>query len=79
MTMWHGLVERELRELLAIPDDVAIGATLALGRPAGRHGPVRRRPVHELVYDDGWRQPASWCTDPPGTRFTSAGPPPTRT
>jgi nitroreductase len=74
-TMWHGLVEAELRDLLGIPDGVVIAATIPLGRPAGRHGPVRRRPVDELVYDDAWDQPAPWAHDPPGTRFTSAGPP----
>lgn len=75
LTMWHQHVEAELREVLGIPDDVAISATITLGRPEGGHGPVRRRPVQELVYEDGWEQPAPWATDPPGTRFTSAGPP----
>lgn len=75
MTTWHQFVEDELRALLGIPEDVALCATIPLGRPAGKHGPVRRRPVDELVYDDGWESPAPWATDPPGTRFTSAGPP----
>lgn len=75
MTMWHAYVEDELRELLDIPADVAISATLTLGRPQGRHGPVRRRPIDELVFDDGWDQQAAWAHDPPGTRFTRAGPP----
>lgn len=69
MTMWHGYVEAELRALLAIPDDVAIAATIALGRPQGGHGPVRRRPLEQVVYDDGWGAPAPWAVDPPGTRF----------
>ncbi len=75
MTTWHTVVEDELRSLLGVPDHVAIAATIPLGVPAGRHGPVRRRPLAELVYEDGWDQPAPWATDPPGTRFTSAGPP----
>ena len=75
LTMWHQHVEDELRRVLDIPDDVGISATITLGRPAGSHGPVRRRPVEELFYVDGWSQPAPWATDPPGTRFTSAGPP----
>ncbi len=75
MTTWHAFVENDLRALLHIPDDVGVCATIPLGRPAGGHGPVRRRPVQELVYDDGWEQPAGWATDPVGTRFTSAGPP----
>lgn len=75
MTTWHVFVEDDLRALLGIPDEVGLCATIPLGRPVGNHGPVRRRPVQELVYDDGWEQPADWATDPPGTAFTSAGPP----
>jgi nitroreductase len=75
ITIWHAFVEAELRELLRLPEDVAIAATIPLGRPAGRHGPVRRRPVSELVYEDRWDAPAAWAVDPDGTRFTGAGPP----
>ena len=71
LTMWHALVEHDLRALLDIPDGVAISATITLGRPEGSHGPVRRRPAHELVYDERWEVPAGWVTDPPGTRFTA--------
>lgn len=74
LTMWHQAVEAELRDVLAIPEGVAISATIALGRPEGGHGPVRRRPVQELVYEDRWEASATWAQDPPGTRFTSAGP-----
>jgi nitroreductase len=74
LTMWHGFVEAELKAALAIPDEVLIAATIPLGRPEGSHGPVRRRPVRELVYDDAWEQPAEWATDPDGTRF-AGGPP----
>jgi nitroreductase len=75
LTMWHALVEDDLRAAVGLPDDIAIAATICLGRPVGGHGPVRRRPVQELVYDDRWEQPAAYVEDPPGTRFTSAGPP----
>ena len=74
MTTWHARAEPALRPLLAIPDTVGISATLALGRPAGHHGPVRRRPIGELVYDDRWEGPAPWARDPDGTRHTAAGP-----
>ncbi len=74
MTMWHALVESQLRQVLELPDDAMVAATIALGRPQGHHGPVRRRPATELVYDDAWGQSAPWATDPPGTRFTSSGP-----
>ncbi len=76
LTGWHGMVEPELRTLLGIPDDHAIAATIPLGRPQGGHGPVRRRPLAQLVFDDRWDGDAAWAVDPPGTRFTSAGPKP---
>jgi len=75
LTGLQGFADHKLRQLLGIPEDVFIAATITIGRPVGHHGPVRRRPLAELVYDDGWEQPAPWAVDPPGTRFTSAGPP----
>ena len=66
----------ELATVLGLPDHVAVHATITLGEPAGHHGPVRRRPLGELVYEDRWGGPAPWALDPPGTRFTRAGPPP---
>ena len=75
LTGWHRMVEDELRTLLGIPEGFRLAATIPLGRPVGRHGPVRRRPVAELVFDDGWDQAAAWASDPEGTRFTQAGPP----
>ena len=75
ITGWHADVEPELRELLGVPSDVAIHATIPLGRPMGSHGPVRRRPLQELVYEDAWGEAATWAVDPPGTAYTQAGPP----
>lgn len=75
LTLWHGPVETELRALLRVPENVFMAATITLGKPAGNHGPVRRRPLDELVFSDHWDEPAPWAVDPPGTRFTSAGPP----
>ncbi len=79
LTIFNALVDHELRARLALPDDVFVAATITLGRPAGHHGPVRRRPLGELVFEDGWEQPAAFAVDPPGTRYTSAGPPRDRT
>lgn len=75
MTAWHRPVADELAELLGLPDDAEVAATIGLGRPAGSHGPVRRRPLAELVYAERWGRPAPFAVDPPGTRFTAAGPP----
>ncbi len=74
ITGFHGFVDRELKDLLGIPEDVFIAATVSLGKPQGSHGPVRRRPMSELVYSDQWGQRPEWAVDPPGTRYTSAGP-----
>jgi nitroreductase len=76
MTGWHYVVDADLRQLLEVPDDVSIAATITLGKPKGNHGPVRRRPLNELVYLETWGESAPFAQDPPGTRFTSAGPPP---
>ncbi|REJ76780.1 MAG: nitroreductase [Acidobacteria bacterium] len=72
---WHLEVEERLREILAIPEGVEISLTITLGRPQGGHGPLRRRPIGDLVFEDGWEEPAPWARDPEGTRFTSGGPP----
>jgi len=73
LTMFHRTRETEIRSLLAIPDDAFIAATITLGVPAGRHGPVRRKPIGQSVYEDGWDASPDWAVDPEGTRFT-AGP-----
>jgi len=74
LTMWHHAVENELREILEIPTEVALSACITLGRPVGSHGPVRRRPIGELVYEDAWGSSPLWVHDPPGAEFTAAGP-----
>ena len=71
VTMWHLGVEDELREMLGVPDDVALSACITLGVPAGHHGPVRRRPLADVVHDDRWGQQAPWAVDPDGTQHTS--------
>ena len=75
LTGFHHAVENELVELLGMPGDAVIHATITLGHPEGRHGPVRRRPLAELVYEESWGASPSWAVDPMGTAFTSAGPP----
>jgi nitroreductase len=71
LTMWHRAVEQQLRDLLDVPDGVAMSACITLGRPAGRHGPVRRRPLGDLVFDDAWGEAAPWATEGADVRHTS--------
>lgn len=75
ITGFHHLVETELKNLLGIPEEVFVSCTVTLGKPKGKHGPVRRRPMNELVYGDTWNESPDWAVDPAGTRHTSAGPP----
>jgi hypothetical protein len=70
------LVDAELKEALGIPEEIALHGMITIGHPAGNHGPVRRRPLTEMVYENRWGQPAAWAVDPEGTRHTQAGPPP---
>ena len=60
LTMWHHGVETELRELLAIPEDVAMSACITLGVPVGNHGPLKRKPVGEVTFDDTWGRSPDW-------------------
>jgi nitroreductase len=75
LTGWHYAVESELRALLGIPDGVVLCATITLGRPVGHHGPVRRRPLPELVYGEKWGDAPAWAVDPAGAGHAAAGPP----
>jgi nitroreductase len=52
--------EKEIKQLLAIPDDVATMALLPIGFPAdgSRYGPTRRRPLEEVAFIDRWGE--SW-------------------
>ena len=79
MTGFHVFVEPELRSLLGIPDEVFVAATITIGKPVGGHGPVRRRPISELVYEETWDHSPEWAIDPPDARHTAAGPPRTQT
>lgn len=75
LTGFHGAVYNELVGLLGVPENAVISATVTLGKPKGKHGSVRRRPMSELVFEESWDTQPDWAIDPPGTRFTSAGPP----
>ncbi len=77
LTSMHLPVEAELRELLGIPDEVLLAATMTLGQPQGSHGPVRRQPLSHFVFESTWGAQPAWVEDPPGTTFTQAGPPTT--
>jgi len=80
ITGWHRPIDAQLRELISMPtdDEWQITALIPLGVPQGGHGPVRRRPMNELVFEDTWGEAPAWAIDPPDARFTSGGPKPRR-
>ena len=50
--------EQLLREAVGVPEDWMLAGHVVVGWPRGSHGPVRRRPVEELVCVDHWENPA---------------------
>jgi len=62
LTMWHLGVEDELRALLDIPASAALSACITLGVPVGRHGPVKRKPLAEVTFDDRWGSAPDWMS-----------------
>lgn len=48
-----------LREAVGVPEDWMLAGHIVVGWPRGRHGPLRRRPVGEVVNLDRWDFPAT--------------------
>jgi nitroreductase len=59
LTTLHLFHEKEIRELLAIPDDVNTYALLPIGYPINKFGPVKRRPLNEVAcldtFGNNWK------------------------
>lgn len=51
--------EQLLREAVGVPEDWMLAGHVVVGWPRGSHGPVRRRPLSELVCTDHWDNPAT--------------------
>ena len=54
LTCWHMYDEAAFRRVLGVPRDVVIFGLVPVGRPLGRFGPVRRRPVEAVLRWDRW-------------------------
>ncbi|MFE6763645.1 nitroreductase family protein [Streptomyces sp. NPDC057689] len=54
ITIWHLMLEQEWKDALGIPSDMHTFAAIPVGRPQGNFGPVRRRPVADVVHRDRW-------------------------
>jgi nitroreductase len=46
--------EALLREAVGVPADWLMAAHVVVGWPRGHHGPLRRRPMSDVVYADHW-------------------------
>lgn len=46
--------ERILREAAGVPEEWFLAGHIVVGWPRGRHGPVRRRPIADVVFRDRW-------------------------
>ncbi|WP_395111191.1 nitroreductase family protein [Actinomadura sp. SCN-SB] len=55
LTMMHVGNEQAVRDILGLPDDVHIGTMIPVGWPDRPFGPVRRRPLDDVVHHDRWR------------------------
>ena len=53
-TIWHLLREGDFKQVLGVPDDVDVLALVPVGYPMGTFGPVRRRPVADVVHWNRW-------------------------
>ncbi|MGA0117204.1 MAG: nitroreductase family protein [Ilumatobacteraceae bacterium] len=47
--------EKELRELLKFPDGWGVHAMVPFGYPKGKHGPLQRAPLSEMMSIDTWQ------------------------
>lgn len=54
LTTWHLTIERDFKKVLGIPRRVRTFALIPVGMPMGNFGPVRRRPLAEIVHRDRW-------------------------
>ena len=54
LTTWHLAVEPEFKKVLGIPRSVGTFAVIPVGWPRGNLGPVKRRPVDQVIHRDRW-------------------------
>jgi nitroreductase len=51
--------EALLREAVGVPENWMLAGHVVVGWPRGNHGPVRRRPLSEVVFSERWDAPAN--------------------
>jgi nitroreductase len=60
LTSWASYGGEELlRDAVRVPEDWMLAGHVVVGGPRGNHGPVRRRPLSEVLFLDHWEESAS--------------------
>jgi nitroreductase len=54
MTTAHEMVDKPLRELLAIPQDAHPVALIPIGFPDANFGPTKRKPIEDVIRFNSW-------------------------
>src|SRR3954466_1463591 len=54
LSTWHLWAQEDFKRVHGVPKQTTIYALVPLGWPAGRFGPVRRRPVVDALHWDRW-------------------------
>ena len=53
-----------LRGAVGVPEDWMLAGHVVIGWPRGHHGPLRRRPLADVVFLDTWGAPATTLVEP---------------
>jgi nitroreductase/uncharacterized protein YciI len=53
-TTFQSVAEPEVRRVLGIPDEVFIGTLIPVGWPERPFGPLRRKPIGQVIHRDRW-------------------------
>jgi nitroreductase len=57
LTTLHAILEDEVKAVLEIPKEVQTWALMPIGYPVDRFGPVKRKPINEVAFQDRWGNP----------------------
>lgn len=54
-TTFHSAIEPTLRSELLLPEDLILGVLVAMGWPERSFGPVKRKPLDDVLHWDRWQ------------------------
>jgi nitroreductase len=56
LTTRHLIFEKEVNDILGLPDNAETFAIIPIGYPVGKFGPVSRLPLEDVTFQDKWGQ-----------------------